>query len=469
MSSCIESIKSSLMIQPGKEKKIFYLLCLYHLIIWTIIPYFSNKNLPLDVIEALAWGQDFDLGYNKHPPLSAWIPGLLFKIFGNKDWIYYLLSQVFILISFIFLWKLSSFFLNKKSHILLSILAIEGIAFYTFDTPQFNVNICQIPLWIGTVYFFFKSIKDNKITDWIFLGVFAALGFLTKYIFVYLLISLFFYLIFILTKKKRINFKFLYALLIFFLITAPHFKWLIQNDFTTLYYALKRGGLNEFNIYNHLLNPIKFLINQITILLPFLLLIYFLIKKIKIRLPLNNEKFIFLLFSFLLPFLLILITSIITGSRIRTMWMIPFYSLIGIFFIFLYQDQINFKKIKNFIILLIIFLIVSPILYSLRSIYSDSRTSYEGRKIASQIEREWKTISKDKISNVGFSEWYAGNLSYQLSNRPKVFLEENNDFYKKPAVIIAKDIGPSLCNRKNINIKNILYKKIDDHDVCFIF
>ena len=457
------------MIQPGKEKKIFYLLCLYHLIIWTIVPYYSNKNLPLDVIEALAWGQDFDLGYNKHPPLSAWIPGLLFKIFGNKDWIYYLLSQVFILISFIFLWKLSSFFLNKKSHILLSILAIEGIAFYTFDTPQFNVNICQIPLWIGTVYFFFKSIKDNKITDWIFLGFFAALGFLTKYIFVYLLISLFFYLIFILAKKKRINFKFLYALLIFFLITAPHFKWLIQNDFTTLYYALKRGGLNEFNIYNHLLNPIKFLINQITILLPFLLLIYFLIKKIKIRLPLNNEKFIFLLFSFLLPFLLILITSIITGSRIRTMWMIPFYSLIGIFFIFLYQDQINFKKIKNFIILLIIFLIVSPILYSLRSIYSDSRTSYEGRKIASQIEREWKTISKDKISNVGFSEWYAGNLSYQLSNRPKVFLEENNDFYKKPAVIIAKDIGPSLCNRKNTNIKNILYKKIDDHDVCFIF
>ena len=457
------------MIQPGKEKKIFYLLCLYHLIIWTIIPYFSNKNLPLDVIEALAWGQDFDLGYNKHPPLSAWIPGLLFKIFGNKDWIYYLLSQVFILISFIFLWKLSSFFLNKKSHILLSILAIEGIAFYTFDTPQFNVNICQIPLWIGTVYFFFKSIKDNKITDWIFLGVFAALGFLTKYIFIYLLISLFFYLIFILTKKKRINFKFLYALLIFFLITAPHFKWLIQNDFATLYYALKRGGLNEFNIYNHLLNPIKFLINQITILLPFLLLIYFLIKKIKIRLPLNNEKFIFLLFSFLLPFLLILITSIITGSRIRTMWMIPFYSLIGIFFIFIYQDQINFKKIKNFIILLIIFLIVSPILYSLRSIYSDSRTSYEGRKIASQIEKEWKTISKDKISNVGFSEWYAGNLSYQLSNRPKVFLEENNDFYKKPAVIIAKDIGPTLCNRKNTNIKNILYKKIDDHDVCFIF
>ncbi|MEK0436666.1 MAG: hypothetical protein RLZZ530_632, partial [Pseudomonadota bacterium] len=427
------------------------------------------KNLPLDVIEALAWGQDFNLGYNKHPPLSAWIPGFFFKIFGNKDWIYYLLSQVFIVISFIFLWKLSSLFFKKKSQILLSILAIEGIAFYTFDTPQFNVNICQIPLWIGTVYFFFKSIKNNKIINWIFLGVFSALGFLTKYIFAYLLISLFFYLIFISTKKKKISFNFLYALLSFLLITIPHLQWLIQNDFTTLYYAIKRGGLNEFNIYNHLLNPVKFLMNQIIVLLPFLLLIYILVKKIKVKLPINNEKFIFLLFSFLIPFFLILITSIITGSRIRTMWMIPFYSLIGIFFIFLYQNEINSKKFKNFFILLIIFLIVSPILYSLRSIYSDSRTSYDGKKIALQVEQEWKNISKDKISNVGFSEWYAGNLSYQLGNRPKIFLEENNDFYKKPAVIIAKDIGPSLCNRKNTNIKNILYKKIDNHDVCFIF
>ncbi len=31
-----------------------------------------------------------------------------------------------------------------------------------------------------------------------------------------------------------------------------------------------------------------------------------------------------------------------------------------------------------------------------------ARTGYEGKKIALQIEKEWKTISKEKISNVGF-------------------------------------------------------------------
>ena len=443
------------MTQPNKEKKFFYLLCLYHLIIWTIIPYLSNRNLPLDVIEALAWGQNFDLGYTKHPPLSGWIPGMLFKFFGNKDWVYYLLSQIFIIVSFIFIWKLASLFFKKKIYVLLSVLSIEGIAFFTFETPQFNVNICQLPLWIGTIYFFLKSIKNNKISDWIFLGIFSAFGFLTKYIFLYLLTSLFFYLVFILIKNKKFYFNFFYSLLTFLLIIYPHLQWLSQNDFSTINYALKRGGLNEPNIYNHFLNPLKFLITQIIISFPFFLLIYLLIKKIKIRLPLKNEKFIFLLFSFLLPFFLILATSIITGSRIRTMWMIPFYSLIGIFFIYLYEDYINLKKLKNFKILLIIFLILSPALYSLRSIYFDSRTGYEGKIIASEIEKEWKTISKVNISNVGFSEWYAGNLSYQLANRPKVFLEENSEFYKKPAVIIAKDVGPNLCKRENINIKNI--------------
>ena len=68
-----------------------------------------------------------------------------------------------------------------------------------------------------------------------------------------------------------------------------------------------------------------------------------------------------------------------------------------------------------------------------------------------------------------YADAYATAFMVMGLKQSKIFLEENNDFYKKPAVIIAKDIGPTLCNRKNINVKNIVYKKIDDHDVCFIF
>ena len=49
---------------------LFLIFALSHLIIWTLVPSLTNNNLPLDTIEALAWGSNLDWGFNKHPPLS---------------------------------------------------------------------------------------------------------------------------------------------------------------------------------------------------------------------------------------------------------------------------------------------------------------------------------------------------------------------------------------------------------------
>ena len=61
----------------------FNVFLLTHLVIWTLVPHFSNKNLPLDVIEALAWGSNLDWGFEKHPPLSAFFPEIFYQLFGN--------------------------------------------------------------------------------------------------------------------------------------------------------------------------------------------------------------------------------------------------------------------------------------------------------------------------------------------------------------------------------------------------
>ena len=50
---------------------LFYIYVTSHLIVWTLIPTVTNHNLPLDTIEALAWGSNLDWGFNKHPPMSA--------------------------------------------------------------------------------------------------------------------------------------------------------------------------------------------------------------------------------------------------------------------------------------------------------------------------------------------------------------------------------------------------------------
>ena len=59
---------------------VFYIFVTAHLIFWTLIPSLTNHNLPLDTIEALAWGSNLDWGFNKHPPMSAFFPEIFYQI-----------------------------------------------------------------------------------------------------------------------------------------------------------------------------------------------------------------------------------------------------------------------------------------------------------------------------------------------------------------------------------------------------
>ena len=256
---------------------IFFILILSHLIIWTLIPTISNHNLPLDTIEALAWGSNLDWGFNKHPPASAFFSEIFYKIFGSQDWAYYLLSQIFVCISFIYVFKLANEIFNNPLLSLISILLLESIFFYNFTTPEFNVNICQLPFWSIVVYYSWKIFNQKlvKVRDCIFLGFFGAIGFLSKYLFVYLLFSvvlLFFYLIFY-KKLKKFDFKYLISVEVFLVLLVPHFIWLVNNDYITIFYGLKRTGLEVSNFSSHVKFPLIFLFKQLILLAPFFLLL----------------------------------------------------------------------------------------------------------------------------------------------------------------------------------------------------
>ena len=99
-----------------KKKGINQILTFFlfsHLIIWTLVPGISNNNLPLDTIEALAWGNNLDWGYSKHPPVSAWAVEFIYQIFRNQDWAYYFLSQIFVISSFFIVWIFSIDFFKE--------------------------------------------------------------------------------------------------------------------------------------------------------------------------------------------------------------------------------------------------------------------------------------------------------------------------------------------------------------------
>ena len=400
---------------------LFYIFITSHVLIWTLIPTFTNHNLPLDTIEALAWGSNLDWGFNKHPPVSAFLPEIIYFIFGPQDWAYYLLSQICILVSFFVIFKLAEDFFENKIYSFLSVLLLEGIYFYNFTTPEFNVNVCLIPFWSLSIFYLWKGIKSNKILDWIFLGLFAGLGFLSKYLFVYLGLAIAVLLIYLIINKKT-NFKCLVSLIPFFLILSPHIIWLSENDYVTITYGLMRTGSDEVNIFSHLMHPLVFLLKQIGILIPFLLMILVLIKKFRININLNDDKLLFLLSINLIPLLFIFLTSFTMGVKIRTMWMTPFYISFGLLFVYIFKSEINFEKMKAFTSLFLVLFLISPILYAYVSISkTDKRTDFNGKNLAKQAKNFYEAEANDlgKMEYVKGNEWIAGNISYHLPERPK--------------------------------------------------
>ena len=412
-----------MLLNKNNINKFFYVFLTAHLFLWTLIPSLTNNNLPLDTIEALAWGSNLEWGFNKHPPMSAFFPEVFFQIFGSQDWIYYLLSQIFVVISFYYVFKFSKEFFNSDLLGIISVLLIEAIYFYNFTTPEFNVNVCQLPFWSLTVYFSWKiyTSKEIKFTDCFLVGLFAAFGFLSKYLFVYLLVSiglLFIYLIFI-KKDRKFDFKYLITLEVFLIVLVPHLIWLNNNDFITITYGLARTGLEQSSLINHINFPLIFLIKQIGLLIPFLILVRLLVKKIKFRIDFKDKKLFFLLVINILPIMLMFLTSAITGSKIRTMWMTPFYLFFGTLFVYLFQAQINIKKLKPFMIGFIFLFFLSPVLYAYVSISKeDKRTDYPGKEIAIKTQYAWDQQFNSKINVVYGNEWNAGNLSYHLKSRP---------------------------------------------------
>ena len=146
---------------------------------------------------------------------------------------------------------------------------------------------------------------------------------------------------------------------------------------------------------------------------------FLLVKKLKFKINIKNKKTLYLLYINLTPLILILVTSILTGAKIRSMWMTPFYLFFGTLFIAVIKENIIFKNLKKFYFIFLFFFILSPVTYLGVSLLDKTkRTDYPGKEIARLVQNKWDDNFTNEIKIVVGDEWYAGNLSYHLYSRP---------------------------------------------------
>src|SRR5437764_8947098 len=77
-----------------------------HLAIWTLLPILLCPNLQLDLVEDLAMGKEWQLGYWKHPPLPWWTADLVYRLVGDVNAVY-VLGPLAAVICFYGVWLLA--------------------------------------------------------------------------------------------------------------------------------------------------------------------------------------------------------------------------------------------------------------------------------------------------------------------------------------------------------------------------
>ena len=231
---------------------------------------------------------------------------------------------------------------------------------------------------------------------------------------------------------------------------------------------MSRTGTDEINYLNHLFYPFIFLGKQVGILIPFFIMFVFIISKFKAKFNLKDKKLLFLLTINIIPIILMFLTSLIIGAKIRTMWMTPFYLFSGVLIVYIFQSKIILSKLKYFFLVFLIFFIISPATYLYVSItQTDKRTDYPGKKIATIVQEKWEDNFTNKIGLVGGDMWHGGNLSYNLKSKPKW---DNILEAKKIKIIRNKEDGFVLIGDEYIlsKICTGVFIKVENRGVCMM-
>src|SRR5450631_3556773 len=193
-----------------------------HAVLWTLIlvNLKAAQDVHMDVAEAFAWGQKFQLGYGKHPPLAGWVAGIWFRIFPVADWATYALAMTTLGTGLVISWLIALRVVDRRrAFFIVVMLALYPI--FNFKGFKYNPDLLQLVTLPLMVLAYLNAFEKRTLRAGLWLGLAAALALMTKY--------------WVLTMIGAVG---LAAL-------APHLVWLKEVDFVPLTYAGDVYGLSS--------------------------------------------------------------------------------------------------------------------------------------------------------------------------------------------------------------------------------
>lgn len=317
----------------------------------------TTFNLFGDEAQYWLWSKTFDFGYFSKPPFLSWFIGVYSAVFGDSFFSLKLIpifSYLLVTLSVYHLSKNVGLEKNEAISCSLFFLLMPAVSFSSFII---STDIFLLLFWTLSLNELLKITDKPKTKNFILLGIYVGLAFISKYAAIYFLVCL---LIYVLIDGKFRNlffenyFNFLLSLLFALIILAPNIMWNLNNEWVTLQHTSDNANLKNIRI--NLLRGLEFIGIQILMLGPFI----FLGALIKIK-KLNFNKNIKTLLIFSLPvFVIVFFEAVIV--RANANWAAP--ALIS-FFIFLYVNAkkesifMNLNLLFNFMFCTVFFLLIA--------------------------------------------------------------------------------------------------------------
>jgi 4-amino-4-deoxy-L-arabinose transferase-like glycosyltransferase len=200
----------------------------------------GSGSLHADMTEAWAWGKEFQLGYNKHPPISGWITGIWFALMPRTNLSFYLLSIVNAGVGLAGVWMLAGLFLGVRGRWAAVIFLILTPS-YTAWALRFNANSVLLSSWPWAAYFFLQSLQRRSVVFGVLAGVAGAIALLSKYYSVILIATLFVVALLHPDRGRYFRSAVPYVTAaVGLLLIAPHVWWLVEANFPSLHYAISK-------------------------------------------------------------------------------------------------------------------------------------------------------------------------------------------------------------------------------------
>lgn len=423
--------------------------------LWSILMIVSHRAPDLDGMEELVWASSLELGYTKHPPFPSWVMHALTQVFGRPIGLTFFAAQVFSALGLWFVWLLGCEVTTQKKAFI-AMLLVSTTAYFSLRGTIYNHNTTQLWSIAAATWLFYRALRYQKPSSWLWLGAVSAIAMQTKYSALIQFAAFFLFMVRNGSLTMPSTWKGIaLAFISFAVVIAPHFYWLWQHNFQPLLYADK--SLETATRLEALGHVWSFLIDQLARMAP-MLLVWLAWMYWNRRSPVTASKTIdslqksqdhhpygqdfsafnrsFILWVGLTPLLATVVLSLILGTSLVASWASTFFILYGFYLLWRMHgpESTNLKRIA--ILVLLVHLLMAAGYAIARGPLAwytgrETRSMFPGPQISAAMSAIWhEHIPIVPLQLIVADTWLGGNIAIHAGKQAQVLI--NADFKESP-------------------------------------